>query len=222
MSTAPLAPVARQRWRVVFRRDLAAATIGGRDVQAAIEANLAAAAVPTVGRTQLAVSLALGLAAERELLDVTFSERWPIAQARTAFALALPPGHELVDLHDVWLGEPALAAQARGAEYRIELAGAPPLATVREAAADLIAADHINRSRPKGDRLVAYDLRALLERIDVNDDGPPVTLQLRVRIDPERGAGRPEEVVSALGERCGGSALEIQTVTRTRIVLSLD
>lgn len=213
-------PQARQRWRVVFRRDqAAAATIGGRDLQAAIEANLADAAAPTVGRTQLAAGLTLGLAAERELIDVTLSERWSITQARATFGAALPPGHELVDCHDVWIGEPALAAQARGAEYRIELAGAAAPPTIRRAAADLLAADHLPRVRAKGDRMVEYDLRALLEAIDVDGDGPPVVLQVRVRIDPERGTGRPEEVVAALGERCAGLVLEISSIIRTRILL---
>lgn len=216
-------PRSRQRWRVAFRRGAAGATIGGRDLQAAVEANLDAAGVPTVGRTQLAVSLASGLAAEHELLDVTLAGRWSVSRVRTVLAAALPPDHRIVDCHDVWLGEPALAAQARGAEYRVELAtGTPSGSRLREAAVELLACERIERSRTKGDRAVAYDLRPLLADIEVESDGPPAVLRIEVRIDPERGSGRPEEVIAALAQRCGGMTLEVASVTRTRIILSGD
>jgi radical SAM-linked protein len=213
---------ARQRWRVVFRREAAAAQLGGRDLQAAIEANLAAAGLPTAGRTQMAAGLPSGLAAERELLDVTLTERWPVARVRPALGAALPDGHEIVDCHDVWLGEPALAAQARSAEYRIVIEGESSAARLRGAATALLASDHIARTRLKGDRTVDYDLRPLLEAIDVDDDGPPVVLRVRVRIDQERGPGRPDEVVAALGAELGSDRLRIATLTRLCISIASD
>jgi len=214
---------ARQRWRVTFRRSSAAAEIAARELQAAIEANLEQANVPTSGRTQLAAGLGAGIAAERELIDVELTERWPIERARSALAAAMPPGHELVDCHDVWLGEPALAAQARSAIYRAELnERAPSSATLREAANSLLASERIARTRTKGGRPVEYDLRPLLSDVTIDSDGPPVVLGISVRIDPQLGTGRPEEVVAALAERCGVEGLEIRTLTRTRIVLAND
>lgn len=213
---------ARQRWRVVFRREAAASQLGGRDLQAAIEANLAASGLPIAGRTQMAAGLPSGLAAERELLDVTLTERWPIASARPALGEALPDGHELVECHDVWLGEPALAAQARSAEYRIVVGGEGSAASLREAASALMASEHIERTRLKGDRAVDYDLRPLVEGIDVEDDGPPVVLRVRVRIDQERGPGRPDEVVAALGAASGCERLAIATLTRLCISIASD
>ena len=206
---------ARQRWRVVFRRGAEAAQLGGRDLQAAIEANLAASGLPTVGRTQMAAGLPSGLAAERELLDVSLTERWPLARVRPTLSAALPPGHELVDCHDVWLGEPALAAQVRGADYRVVLAADGPTAShLRDAAGALLASEHIERTRAKGDRTVEYDLRPLLEAIEVEAEGPPVTLRIRVRIDQERGPGRPDEVVAALEHEAGTGHLAIERLTR--------
>lgn len=212
----------RQRWRVVFRRDAAAAQLGGRDLQAAIEANLAASGLPLSGRTQMAAGLPIGLAAERELLDVTLTERWPLARARAALGEALPHGHELVDCHDVWLGEPALAAQVRSADYRIVLEGAPSASRLSEAAAALLSREHIERTRAKGDRSVAYDLRPLVEAIEVEDDGPPVVLRVRVRIDQERGPGRPDEVVAALEAQSGIERLSVATLTRLCISVASD
>ena len=211
----------RQRWRVVFRRSAAAAGLGGREVQAAIETNLAAAGVPTAGRIQLAAGLPIGLALESEPLDVTLTERWDVLRARAALAAALPAGHELVDCHDVWLGEPALAAQACGADYRIVIKdGSPSAATLRSAAAALLDSGSIERVRPKGGRTVAYDLRPLLEDVAIETDAPEIVLRISVRIDPERGAGRPEEVVAALADRSGASALVIEVATRLQIRLA--
>ncbi|HZM72746.1 MAG TPA: TIGR03936 family radical SAM-associated protein [Candidatus Polarisedimenticolia bacterium] len=214
---------ARQRWRVTFRRSSAAAAIAARELQATIEANLGEANVPVSGRTQLAAGLGAGIAAERELIDIELTERWSIDRARSVFAAALPPGHELVDCHDVWLGEPALAAQARGAIYRAELdERAPSPATLREAASSMMASERIARTRTKGGRPVEYDLRPLLSDVTIQSNGPPVVLGISVRIDPQLGTGRPEEVVAALAERCGVDGLEITALTRTRIVLAND
>jgi len=212
--------VARQRWRIAFRRDVAAATIGGRDLQATIEASLAEAKVPVVGHTQLAAGLAAGLAAERELLDVLLAERWPVSRARDVIGAALPEGHELVDCHDVWLGEPALAAQACGADYRAVLGpAAPSSGALRDAATILLDAPALERTRLKGDRSVPYDLRPLLRDIDVTD-GPPIAIDFGVVIDPERGTGRPEEVVSALADALGLPEIPVERLVRTRIRLS--
>ena len=214
---------ARQRWRVMFRRSSAASEIAARELQTAIEANLERANVPTSGRTQLAAGLGAGIAAEGELIDVERTERWPIDRARSALASAMPPGHELVDCHDVWLGEPALAAQARGAIYRAELnEQAPSPARLREAASSLLGSDRIVRTRTKGGRPVEYDLRPLLSDVTIDSDGPPLVLGISVRIDPQLGTGRPEEVVAALAERCGIEGLRIAVLTRTGIVLAND
>ena len=214
---------ARQRWRMTFRRSGAASEIAARELQSFIDASLARAQVPTTGRTQLAAGLAAGMAAEGELIDIELTERWPIDRARSALASALPPGHELVDCHDVWLGEPALAAQARGAIYRAELNGrAPSPAAIREAARALLASDRIDRTRTKGGRAVEYDLRVLLSDVTVESEGPPVVLGISVRIDPQLGSGRPDEVVAALAERCGVEGIDVATLTRTRIILVGD
>jgi hypothetical protein len=216
----PDGPTARQRWRVTFRRPAEAATIGGRDLQAAIEDRLVEANVPVVGHTQLATGLATGLATEHELLDVVLAERWPLPRAREAIGAALPPGHELVGCHDVWLGEPALAGQACGADYLATLGPDGPAAEVLRGGADaLLAADHLERTRTKGGRSVPYDLRPLLRDLRVID-GPPCSLAIGVAIDPTRGTGRPEEVLLALAEAVGIPNLPITRLTRTRIHLT--
>ena len=163
------------------------------------------------------------MAAERELVDVLLSERLPIDRVRPAIVGALPAGHELTELHDVWLGEPPLPGQTAAADYRIVLAGAPDAVELSRAAERLIASASLVRPKPKGGG--DYDLRPLLESVAVEAGsaaaGGPVALRARTRFDPERGAGRPEEVVAALADLTGAE-LTIATIVRERLLLASE
>ena len=88
------------------------------------------------------------------------------------------------------------------------------------AAGVLLDADRLPRERQKGGSTVTYDLRPLLASVSVLP-GPPPTIRTRTRIDPERGAGRPDEVVAALGDRIG-IPLEVLTIVRERVLLDED
>ena len=72
-------------------------------------------------RIVFAAPLPAGIAAEHELMEVFLVDRRPVAEVRDAIARAMPPGHELLDIRDAWLGEPALAGQVAAADYRIRL-----------------------------------------------------------------------------------------------------
>jgi len=167
--------------------------------------------------------------AERELVDVLLTERLPIDQMRRAIDRALPAGHELIELHDVWLGEPALPGQTAAADYRIDLAGSPDVGAIEAAAASLIASSSLVRQKPKGGG--DYDLRPLLDDVAVERGGADsgaganarklVVLRVRTRFHPERGAGRPDEVVAALAELAGAD-LSIASIVRDRVVLASE
>ena len=62
------------------------------------------------------------------------------------------------------------------------------------------------RERRKGDATVRYDLRPFIEALAVDGTADVVTLRMTLRHDPERGVGRPDEVLAALADRMGGSA----------------
>ena len=70
------------------------------------------------------------------------------------------------------------------------------------------------RTRDKGGSSVRYDLRPLLESIEVVA-GSPVVLRVRTRFDPQLGNGRPEEVVAALADEVGQD-LVIDEIVRER------
>lgn len=181
-----------------------------------------------------AAPLASDTAGEHELADLFVVERQPVSDVRARLADHLPAGHELVDLHDVWLGEPPLAGQVVAADYRVSVAtydGSPFEPERLAAAADrLLAAPNLPRTRDKGGRMIPYDLRPLLLNVEVVGDRPAaapapartsVVVRIRVRFSPELGVGRPEEVLAALSEAIGTPLLTLESV-RERLYLAGD
>ncbi|HKG56488.1 MAG TPA: TIGR03936 family radical SAM-associated protein [Candidatus Limnocylindrales bacterium] len=223
---APREP--RQRWRLTFRRLPEAPAIPHREIADAWMMRLAEAGLPlprTEGSRQrpaltFAAPLPLGMPVEADLADLYLADRCRAWDVRDRLAAASPGGIEVLELHDVWLGSPALSAIAAAADYRIELGGYAPEG-LKVAAAELIAAPSVIRRRQKGNGTVDYDLRPLLESIDlVADRGAPL-LRVRTRINPERGAGRPEEVLAALADVLGRPVQATSTV-RERILTTDD
>jgi radical SAM-linked protein len=171
-------------------------------------------------RIAFGAPLPIGMAANAELIDVVLTERWPVWRLREALTDRLPAGWSLVDVQDVWLAGPPLGGRVAAADYRVVLAGDVPVDRLRAAAAELLAAPNLIRSRARGDDSVEYDLRPLLLDVAV-EEGPPVTVLTRTRFHPELGTGRPEEVVAAIGDRLG-EALEASSIVRDRLILLED
>jgi len=165
---------------------------------------------------QFGAPVPASMALERELADVVLAELVPRWSAREAFESVAPVGWRILDLYDVWPGEPALAGQVAAADYRIEIDGAGA-GDVRVAASRLLALRSLPRVRPKGGETVRYDLRPLLADVAVIADGPPVMLRVRTRFDPALGTGRPEEVVAALGA-ASREAVAMTSIVRERIL----
>jgi hypothetical protein len=97
----------------------------------------------------------------------------------------------------------------------VGLAGDADGSVLEGAARSLLAASELPRQRARGTTMVGYDLRPLLGDIEIAERG----LRIRTLFDPARGAGRPEEVVAALGAIVG-RVFEITTITRERVILA--
>ena len=74
------------------------------------QGGLPLAGEPGRGRVVPAAQLPLGIAGEREIIDVVVGERLAIGTVRERVRACLPPSVELVDLHDVWVGAPSASA----------------------------------------------------------------------------------------------------------------
>jgi radical SAM-linked protein len=222
-----VAPEPRQRWRLTYARTAAegGAALQGREYSAVWETALASSSLPLVtgesGRPRLAVAAPLpsGAAADEERADVWLTERLTSWRVREALTGHLPAGHTLVALEDVWLGAPALPGRVAAADYRVVLDGPIEPAAASEAAGRLLAAERLHRERTKGGDVRTYDLRPLLLALAVDAADGRTVLHVRVRIHPELGSGRPDEVVAALAGELG-SELVIDSLTRERIVLT--
>jgi hypothetical protein len=136
---------------------------------------------------------------------------------RRRLADGMPNGYRVVDLHDVWVGAPALAPQLVAADYRVTLLNVQP-AELDAAVQTLLAAEKLPRERRREKKTVAYDLRPLLLDLQVraadqaaksmdNAETPPMGLWMRLRHSQDGGSGRMEEVVRALAETMGRTAL---------------
>jgi radical SAM-linked protein len=217
----------RQRWRLVLARSAGAPRLAGRDLSDAWESALEASGLPihrpagkARGRVAFGAPLQAGIAAQRELAEIFLSERVPLWRVREALKPQLPDGWALVELFDVWVGGPPLAGRVVGADYRIEL-DAPADPELATAARGLLEARELPRVRLKAESAVAYDLRPLLLDLSVDTSGDRASLRVRVRIHPELGVGRPEEVVAALADRLRRE-IDVHSVTRERVILSGD
>ncbi|HSW42489.1 MAG TPA: TIGR03936 family radical SAM-associated protein [Patescibacteria group bacterium] len=208
---APPAP-ARQRWRLFVALPASAgldatADPGETPGRPALgwPALLAASGLPLAGeeggrgRVAAAAALPVGVAGEREVVDVYLSERLPARVVRAAVVAALPAGRALVDLHDVWLGAPSAPSAVVAADYRVLLEG-PPRWAIEGAVLALLGATALPRERRREKRTTVYDLRPLILRLEVRtSDGTGVMLAMRLRHASDA-VGRPDEVVAALGE----------------------
>lgn len=216
----------RQRWRLVVARSTDAPRLSGRELSEAWESAIEATGLPIHrpagrpnGRVAFGASLPLGMAAERELVDIFLAEIVPVWRVRDLLTGALPTGWRLVDLIDVWVGAPALPGRVVAADYRIELATDLDPGALAAAIRSLLAAPTLPRTRAKGESAVPYDLRPLVADFAVLEHGPPAVVRFRGRIHPELGVGRPEEAVAAIGDALGRE-LEVRGIVRERLIVA--
>jgi hypothetical protein len=219
-----------QRWRLVLRRDRLGADQVQRAQQSAWESALRASGLPLVGldsesgRLRFAVGAPLSpsVPGEAELADLWLTARVARWTVRDALSGTLPAGSTLVDLYDVWLGEPALPGQVVASVYRATAGVGPEAASaIAQVAAAMLAAREVPRERVRTDRTVAYDLRPFIEDLTVAPCAGGVEIRMVLRHDPERGVGRPDEVLAELAHR-SGAAIEDADVVRERLVLASE
>ncbi len=173
--------MARQRWRVVFARGEAAGQLAHAEALKSWESALLAAGIPLAfslgqsprARLAFATPLPVGMLATGELADLVLTERLTMPALRARLNACLPAGYCLVDLFDVWLGEPTAAATLVAADHRVVLRGASH-AELAEACAALLDAAKIPLARTKGSggASVPFDLRPQLLGLEVVADMP--------------------------------------------------
>jgi hypothetical protein len=200
-----------QRWRLILARSATGPDLSQREQGTVWAAALGAAGLdggPEASRIVFAAPMPAGMSADADLADLFLPQRRTLADVRARLAPKLPDGYRLVDLHDDWVGEPALPGQVVAGDYRVRVVRGPGTPLLDDAARDLgaavpalLAASTIERVRRRPDR-PAGNLRPLVDVVRVLERD---RLWMRLRFDPALGTGRPEEVVAALAVLAGRS-----------------
>ena len=191
------------RYRVRFSKTEAMRFTGNLDLYRTWERTLRRAGVPlaySLGfsphpKVNLGAALALGCSSEAELAEIWLEEDLTPPDLRSSLEKASPPGFRVTAVERIATTEPALQTLIRSAEYEVRLhaEAMPEDLTARVGA--LLGAPILTRER----RGKAYDLRPLIEALEIVADDPGEGC-LRMRLAAREGAtGRPQEVLLALG-----------------------
>jgi len=191
------------RYRVQFSKTEAMRFTGNLDLYRTWERTLRRAGVPlaySLGfsphpKITLGAALALGCSSEAELAEIWLEEDLTPPDLRSSLEKASPRGIRVTAVERIATTEPALQTLIRSAEYEARLLAEemPEDLTARVGA--LLGAPTLTRER----RGKAYDLRPLIEALEIVADDPGEGC-LRMRLAAREGAtGRPQEVLLALG-----------------------
>jgi len=190
------------RYRISFAKTPAIRFTSHLDIHHAWERMLRRAQVPLVysqgfnprPRINLSTALPLGCTSECELADVWMEEERSPADLLQDLRRVAPLGLHITAVERVEKQQPSLQIQIVAVEYEVYLDPAPPLEELRSSVQTVLEAETLPRQRRGKD----YDLRPLIEAIEViqdNGEGPQLGMRLAAR---EGATGRPEEVLLAL------------------------
>ena len=168
-------------------------------------------------RFQIAAALPVGVTGQSELLDIWLTECLAPDEARARLRPVLPTGLDVSGIQEVELRAPSLQSQMRSAGYRVVLQTQEPVEAIRIRLQALLDAPTLPRQRHHKGKLQNYDLRPLVQGLSAEPGGAGrQILTMRLQASP-KGAGRPDQVLEALGLSLAPHAIE-----RTNLCLEFD
>jgi radical SAM-linked protein len=194
-----------QRIRVTFTRGDELKYITHLDLMRAWERALRRAEIPVSysegfsphPQIAIAAPLAVGVTSDSELMDVFLDTVMAPQTLVHQVTPQLPAGLRIVRSEEVGLTLPSLQADVRASEFDVDIEGRADDA-VHRAVDGLLAAETFPWEHKRDDETKTYDLRALVHDITVAPCDGALRLKMLLRTD-NSGAGRPEQVVAALG-----------------------
>ena len=160
-------------------------------------------------KISIAAALPLGFSSLGEVLDVRFNADIAIEEIAARLKDSLPLDIKIINVESVDEREPALQTQVLSATYDVHLTEPVDGSELTRKIEDLLASESLPRER----RSKFYDLRPLIETLDVitEADGK---VWIQMKLAARDGAtGRPEEVLNALSIEP-----EYTRVERTRLI----
>jgi radical SAM-linked protein len=165
-------------------------------------------------RLFFAAALPLGFASRGELLDVLLAERVDTLAFAKRLQAQLLAGLQLLSVTEVPLELPSLPSQVVAAEYEAWVVSQDGPQAMQARLDQFLAAAEIpwRRERPTGGR--NYDLRPLVQSLRlVRRSADVYVMAMRLQAD-QKGTGRPDEVLAALGLTEG-----VQSIERVKLLL---
>jgi radical SAM-linked protein len=215
----------RQRLRLSFAKGEAIKYISHLDLARTWERVFRRAELPLAysqgfnprPRFQIAAALPVGVTGQSELLDIWLTDCLPAEEALARLRPVLPAGLDVSAAQEVELQAPSLQSQMRSAGYRVVLQTQEPAEAIRIRLQALLDAPALQRQRHHKGKLQTYDLRPLVQSLSVEPGGAGVQiLIMRLQASPQ-GAGRPDQVLEALG-----LSLAPHTIERTNLCFEFD
>lgn len=163
-------------------------------------------------KINLASALPLGFTSSCELAEIWLEQALPAAEVQAQLQDALTPGMEITRVESVDPKGPKLPNLVQSAEYLISLL--EPVIALDEIVGRILGSEHLFRER----RGKGYDLRPLIEEIEVLSPTPGGEQRIRLRLAARTGAtGRPDEVLAEMD-----IPLQDARVHRTNLILKID
>jgi len=193
----------KARYRIKFSKVGALRFTSHLDLARIWERSLRRAGVPLAysqgfnprPQLQLAAALPLGYESDVEIIDMwTEGDLADLAAVHNRIQEAVPDGLRVSHIEAVELKGPALQTLTTSATYLVELSPSSDIEALQRNVRDLLA--QASELRIRRDR--EYDLRPLIYELILTYGTPPV-LEMVLALSQDRGTGRPDEVLDALG-----------------------
>ena len=145
-------------------------------------------------KISLASALPLGFSSRCEALDVRFNEDIATEEIASRLQESLPPDIQIVRVESVDEKLPALQTQVLSAVYQVQLTEPIDGSELSRRVEETLKAESLPRER----RSKFYDLRPLIEELNLSTVGNRISLHMKLAAR-EGATGRPEEVLNSLG-----------------------
>jgi len=146
----------------------------------------------------LASALPLGYTSEAEVAELWLEDEMPLGEVEARLKEAVPPGILVLGLEVLDVKAPKPQNLLTAAEFVVALPERQP--ELDGKVKELLAAEEIIRERRRKGKVKSYDLRPLIEALELLPEGEEGQPRLRMRLAAREGAtGRPDEVLLALG-----------------------
>jgi radical SAM-linked protein len=150
-------------------------------------------------RISLAAPLATGVTSDAELMDIYINDTLSVHNFTDVVNRQMPAGLEVMSTFQIDSSLPALQAQVSTAEYMVAIETGEGQDNIRQALTSLLGEKQFPWQHQRDTGMKCYDLRPLIDDLWLESrHDSSVKIGMRLACD-SRGAGRPEQVIKALG-----------------------